>query len=194
MSTKQITFYNFCQNYYGKETKATLKQRQNYGRAIGYTENVVRNIFLYKSTVPIQEYFESERKHPLTVEFLKHLDSIITNYENFFDRFIRDSITLEIPTPGKKYDKLRSKNFYLLDKQKDSFIILTYGKSDNPIEEFNILKVLCENYLTKEIDFSLNSFEYWDLTNGIIDRVLSSDFMPMNLDSIQPTINRLASF
>ncbi|WP_042354226.1 hypothetical protein [Bacillus rubiinfantis] len=185
--------YKVFQLYFGRESKSTLKQRQNFGRSISATESVLKRTFERKSFFPIQEYLDQEMKYRITTGFLEKFLEITSEYQDFFSRFQRGEFCISVPTPGYQFDKVIIRGSYLVDTEENRMIIPVYGTSDNPKEEFSIFYALCNHFSETAIQNSIETFDYWDLSKAEIQSSPIMELREISIDSLRPVFNRLAA-
>lgn len=193
IATRRVSLYQVCQTYFGKESKSSLKQKQNFGRSISSTESVLKRIFEAKSLFPIDEYLDQERKYVLASGFLLHLQGIATSYDHFFDRFELKEYYCSAQTPGCQFNRVVIKGLYLFDKVENSMIIPAYGASDNPIMEFSIFLTLDQYFSNIALSATIGTFHYWDFSKAEIQSVAKSELKEISDEALRPIFIKLAS-
>lgn len=129
----------------------------------------------------------------LAAGFLERFHKIVADYNNFFKRFQRKEYHFVIPTPGCRADKVVIKGPYLYDNQEERLIILAYGMSENPVEEFSIFSELCNSYSIQAWQELIRGYEYWDLSKAEVQNIDLMNIKDISSDSLRVTFNRIAS-
>ena len=165
------SLYKFYQGYFNYNSNRSKKQKLLYAFAIRDTAVVLRQVYEYQNCNPLEEYFDRDKKSPLTIKFLDNIKLLAeSKYTKPIDnyRFYDSNITVDGSYLSKSRKKIIIPCPYLCDKNnREEVIILTFGSSVNIADEVGVLKgLLTEFGIDKPFPKGTRFITYWDLSSG----------------------------
>lgn len=189
------SLYSFYKKHFGYSSGASEGTRINFGKAISYSERVIKECYDAQDLDVIASYCERPRIYQLTENFLKNfLDMLLAYSKNpFYDlEHFTNKLSIDSPQNIYGHNKIHVRFSYLHNDRAGDFIVVVYGPADNALQEIGVFQTLASNFsLNAPLPKNIRTVHYWNVRDNDISNYDVSSVPAVQLNSILPTINSI---